>query len=153
MTTVHPDAGIIWFPGLGFRPAVWTPPHRADGVDPDRLIVAPDADTAFIAKYTGPTIDPYAHVPDSGYSWGTWLPADAPQITAASLAGPAPQPVTPWQPLTPWWPPFWPDGPDSPCCIVQEPDTPLPPIAPVPLPASGILLACAVGLFLVRRRK
>ena len=146
MTTLHPDAGIIWFAGMGFRPAVWTPPHRADGVDYPRLVPAPDADTPMLSKWEAPA---------TGYAWGTWIPQPdapaSPQITAALLAGPAPQPVVSRQPLTPWWPPFWPDGPDSPCCIVQEPDTPLPPIAPVPLPASGVLLACAVGLFIVRR--
>lgn len=135
------DFGAGPMPGYVERNQYGDQAHPADG-------------TIYLAKYTGPTIDPYAHVPDSGYSWGTWLPADAPQITAALLAGSAPQPVTPWQPLTPWWPPFWPDGPDSPCCVVVVPgEPPLPPIAPVPLPASGILLACAVGLFILRGRK
>lgn len=41
------EAGIHWFPGLGFRPAVWSS-HRTDGVDPARLIIAPDADTAYL---------------------------------------------------------------------------------------------------------
>lgn len=143
------DAGIAWFPGLGFRPAVWTPPHRADGVDPDRLIVAPDADTAFIAKYTGPTIDPYAHVPDSGYSWGTWLPADAPQITAASLAGPVAGPHWPVTPTQPWWP----SEPEWPCCIIDRPFEPLPPVAPVPVPATAGLLIAAVAVFAIIRRR
>lgn len=38
---------LHWFPGLGFRPAIWSS-HRADGVDPARLIIAPDADTAYL---------------------------------------------------------------------------------------------------------
>lgn len=65
------DAGIIWFPVLGFRPAVWTPPHRADSVDPARLVPAPDADMPLLAKF-----DPLDVVP--GYAWGTWLPAAPP---------------------------------------------------------------------------
>lgn len=81
------DAGLVWFPGLGFRPAVWTPPHRADEVDPPRLVPAPDADVAYIGgKYDAP----------AGYAWGTWIPqpaAPAPsQITSASLTV-APVPI------------------------------------------------------------
>ena len=49
MTTVHPDAGIVWFAWLGFRPAVWTPPHRHDEVDPPRLVPSPDADEPLLA--------------------------------------------------------------------------------------------------------
>lgn len=50
------DAGIAWFQGLGFRPAVLTPPHRADQVDPARLIPAPDADLAWLCG-KGPCLD------------------------------------------------------------------------------------------------
>lgn len=141
MTTIHPDPGVIWFSGLGFRPAVWTPPHRADAVDPDRLVPAPDADTAYLAKYDSPT----------GYAWGTVLwPVDhaAPggQV-AASLAGPVASftagPLIPG----PWWPPV-----DYPCrCITQPPD--VPPVAPVPVPAAApLLLAAVVAMALLRRR-
>lgn len=46
------DAGIHWFPGLGFRPAVWSS-HRADHVDPPRLVPAPDADVAYLCGKPG----------------------------------------------------------------------------------------------------
>lgn len=117
MTTLHPDPGVVWFQNIGFRPAVWSS-HRADGVDPQRLVPAPDADVAYIAKY-----DPFAHIP--GYVWGTVLPASS-------------QPVP---------------APSFPCCIETGPYEPLPPVAPVPVPASaGLLIAAAVGLALLRRR-
>ena len=146
------DAGIQWFSGLGFRPAVWTASHRADGVDPQRLAVAPDADVALIGKF-----DPFAHIPSEGYAWGTWIPASpAPQITAASLAGPTPVPVpvygnpqpSPWWPTDPW-------GPDYPCqCITTPPvNPPLPEPAPVPLPASAGLLLVAIAILFIIRRK
>lgn len=109
------DAGIHWFEGLGFRPAVWSS-HRTDGVDPERPVPAPDADVPFIAKY-----DPFAHVP--GYVWGTVLPASS-------------QPVP---------------APSFPCCVETGPYEPLPPVAPVPVPASaGLLIAAVVGLMLWR---
>ena len=86
-------AAVHWFEGLGFRPAVWSS-HRTDGVDPQRLVPAPDADTPLIAKY-----DPFAHVP--GYVWGTVLPASSQTV-------PAPQPwfpccieTGPYEPLPP----------------------------------------------------
>lgn len=136
------DAGIHWFAGLGYRPAVWTPPHRADGVDPDRLIVAPDADVPLTK------VDPYAHIPASGYVWGTWIPQpDAPHI--ASQAGPVHQVAS-----TIAIPPYWPPQPTYPCnCITTPPvNPPLPPVAPVPVPASGVLLILAVAvLFIIRR--
>ena len=71
------DVGVQWFHGLGFRPSVWSS-HRADGVDPQRLVPAPDSDTAYIAKY-----DPFAHIP--GYVWGTVLPASSQSAPAPSF--------------------------------------------------------------------
>ena len=124
------DAGIHWFPGMGYRPAVWTPPHRADGVDQPRLVPAPDADAAYHGK-----LNPWDHMPAAGYAWGTWIPAAdtaAPQVTAASLAGQAPGPDYPCQCITP-------DGPE------------LPPIAPVPVSASGLMLVTAIVALVVLR--
>lgn len=152
MTT---DAGIVWFNGLGFRPAIWTASHRADEVDPPRMVPAPDADVA----YSSGKFDPFGHLPASGYAWGTWIPAPvAPQITAASLAGPTPlQPVSPWHHVTPsqpWWPsePNWPDYPCN--CITTPPiNPPLPEPAPVPLPASAGLLLVSVGALAWLRRR
>lgn len=141
---------IAWFDDLGFRPVIWTPPHRADGVDPDRMIVAPDADEPMLSKY-----DPYGHLPESGYGWGTWIPQpDAPQIAAASLAGPAAATSgtsTGITPTLPWWP-IDTGGPSYPCrCITVPPE--VPPVAPVPLPASaGLLIAAVAGLMIVRGR-
>lgn len=135
------DAGIHWFPGLGFRPAVWSPPHRADGVDYPRLVPAPDADVP-LAK-----VDPFGHIPASGYAWGTWIPADA-----------APQIATPSTPVhqtasTIAIPPYWPPQPTYPCrCIVPPVD--VPPVAPVPAPASaGLLIGAVAVLFIIRRFK
>lgn len=144
MATV--DAGVLWFSGLGFRPAVWAPPHRADGVDPDRLVPAPDADVAYLSKWDAPA---------AGYAWGTVLPpvaADAPQITAASLAGPVPGPQ-PWHPTTPTWPEPWFPGPEYPCrCVEVPPVNPGPQPAPVPIEAgSAVFLIAAMGALLARR--
>ena len=148
------DVGVQWFHGLGFRPAVLTPPHRADEVDYPRLVPAPDSDVPFMAKWEA--LEPF--LPSEGYAWGTWIPApvtDAPQITAASLAGPVAGPSV-WHPSTPpqtWWP-SEPNEPWFPCCIVREPFEPLPQPAPVPLEASAPFLIAAVAAFaIIRRRK
>ncbi|VDS07556.1 hypothetical protein PARHAE_00733 [Paracoccus haematequi] len=137
------DAGIHWFEGLGFRPAVWSPPHRADGVDYPRLIVAPDADVP-LAK-----VDPYAHIPASGYAWGTWIPADA--AAAPQIASPSTQVQQVASSIA--MPPYWPPQPSYPCrCITPPVD--VPPVAPVPVPASGVLLIVAlVGLGIIRGRR
>lgn len=133
----------------------------ADGVFPawvhrdvygDRAIPADDA--VLIAKV--PPLDAPASPAGHGFGFVLWpdtAPA-APQITAASLAGPIPGPA----PFTagplipgPWWPPV-----DYPCnCITVPPvNPPLPEPAPVPLPASSIcLLAGLAALALLRRRK
>ena len=151
MTTVvspYVDAGIAWFAGVGFRPAVWTPPHRHDEVDPPRLVPAPDADVPLLSKYDAPL-----DTPGNGFGFVLWpdtaAPA-APQITAASLAGvvPGPPPFTAG-PLIPgpWHPPV-----DYPCnCIT--PDSPdMPPVAPVPLEASGLFLLTGLAVFFIIRR-
>ena len=146
------DAGIVWIGGYGFRPAVWTPPHRADHVDPPRLVPAPDADVAYLGgKYDAPAGHGFGFVlwPDTG-------PPASPQITAASLAGPTPGPPV-WHPSTPsqpWWPsePNWPDYPCN--CITEPPlNPPLPEPAPVALPASASLLIAAVAAFAIIRRR
>lgn len=150
MTTVHPDAGVLWFAGLGFRPAVWTPPHRHDEVDPPRLVPSPDSDTPFLAKWEAPA-DTLGH----GFGFVLWPDAAAPaQLTAAELAGvvPGPAPFTAG-PLIPgpWHPPV-----DYPCqCVTHPPvNPPLPEPAPVPPPASaGLLLAGMAALFIIRRLK
>lgn len=156
MTTVHPDAGIVWFAGMGFRPAVWTPPHRADGVDYPRLVPAPDADTPMLSKYDAPAF---------GYAWGTVLtsPPDGQgnhqqllgkQALTTPYYGHAVTAPFPAGPLIPgsWHPPV-----DYPCqCVTPD----FPPVAPVPLEASavplpasaGLLIAAVVGLFIIRRK-
>lgn len=142
------DAGVQWFHGLGFRPAVLTPPHRDDQVDPPRLVPAPDADVAYNAKF-----DPFGHMPSDGYAWGTWIPsaqAPADRITAAELAGPVTGTSFSAGPLIPG---PWPPEPEWPCCVIREPDTPLPPVAPVPVPASASLLIAAVAAFAIIRRR
>ncbi|MGN7867756.1 hypothetical protein [Paracoccus sp. 22332] len=144
MTTLHPDP-VIWFAGLGFRPAVWTPPHRADGVDPDRLVPAPDADVAYLAKWEAPA-DTLGH----GFGFVLW-PATPAQPTTAELAGPIAGTSFTAGPLIPgpWHPPV-----DYPCQCVTHPlvNPPLP--EPVPLPASaGLLLVAVVGLFILKSRK
>lgn len=140
------DAGIHWFAGLGYRPAVWTPPHRTDAVDPGRLIVAPDADVPLTK------VDPFGHLPASGYAWGTWIPSGGPIPAAEARAAGIPgSELTSARPIpTPYWPP----QPSYPCrCIVPPLNPPLPEPAPVPLPASaGLLLAAVVGLMLWRRK-
>lgn len=147
MTTVHPDAGIIWFAGLGFRPAVWTPPHRHDEVDPPRLVPSPDSDVAYLGgKYDAPADTPAGH----GFGFVLYPDTAAPaQLTAAELAGTIPGPFT----AGPLIPGPWPSEPEWPCCVIREPDTPLPPVAPVPVPASASLLIAAVAAFAIIRRR
>lgn len=143
-----PDtAPIVDLIGLGYRPS-WQP---ADFIGPrmdcPMWVAAPDADVAMIGKF-----DPWAAIPASGYAWGTWIPAShAPQITAASLAGPTPAPAV-WHPVTPtqpWWPA---PGPSYPCHCIVPPVDPLPPVAPVPIPASAGLLIAAVAVLALWRR-
>lgn len=143
-TLHHVDAGVVWFHGLGFRPAIWTAPHRRDEVDPPRLVPAPDADVAYAAKYNGPVEIA------SGYeAWPGALPAVAP-LTAAGLASDLPGHGTPFAsgPLIPgpWFPPV-----DYPCRCITPDGPDMPPVAPVPLPASaGLLLAAVAALFIMR---
>jgi hypothetical protein len=161
MATLHAPAtievGAIWFPVIGFRPAIEIPPHRHDHVDPARLVPAPDADEPY-SKYDLPvTLDAPAEGHGSGFV--VW-PADglsAPQITAAVLAGSNVQnphiarsfyPATPRQP---WWP-SWPDGPDYPCHCVEVPPVNPPMPAPVPIEAgTAALLGVAIGALFIRR--
>ena len=150
------DAGILWFVGMGFRPAVTTPPHRADEVDYPRIVPAPDSDVPFMAKYDA--LEPF--LPSEGYAWGTWIPAAAPAVSVLA-AGPilsaapaAPAGPSVWHPSTPsqpWWP-SEPNEPWFPCCIVREPFEPLPQPAPVPLEASAPFLIAAVAAFAIIRR-
>lgn len=154
-TLPHPgviEVGAIWFAGLGFRPAVETPPHRVDHVDPARLVPAPDADAAYHSKYDLPvTLD----AADEGHGFGfvAW-PSGTPQITAASLAAPAAGPIYGSLRPSPWWP-VDPLPPIYPCnCITVPPTQPeLPPVAPVPVPATaGLLLLAIAALFIARRK-
>ena len=153
----NPDAApVLWLVGHGFVPA-WQP---ADFIGPrmscPMWLPAPDADAAMVAKVPPALapVDPYGHLT----SWGTVLPerpmAGA-QPSAAELAGPVA--TAPWHPVAaapftagplvpgPWWPPV-----DYPCrCIT--PDAPeLPPMAPVPVAASGLMLAVAVAALSLR---
>lgn len=142
MTDLH------WFPGMGFRPAVHVNDYIGPRMDCPAIIPAPDADVA----YLGGKFDAYAHLPASAYTWGTVLPPiPAAQVTAPALAGPVASAPFTAGPLIPgpWWPPV-----DYPCrCIT--PDSPdMPPIAPVPVPASaGLLIAAVAVLFIIRRFK
>ncbi len=145
MSTLHPiEVGAMWFPGLGFRPAVWTLPHRHDEVDPPRQVPAPDADVAYAAKYDGPVL-----VTSGSVDWPGALPAVVP-LTAAGLASDLPGYGTPLAsgPLIPgpWFPPV-----DYPCRCITPDGPDMPPVAPVPLPASaGLLLAAVAALFITR---
>lgn len=142
------DAGVQWFVGMGFRPAVWTASHRADEVDPVRLVPAPDSDVPFMAKYDALE----AVLPSEGYTWGTWLPQPATpvaQVTAAGLT--ANVPATPYSATPPEWDWGTPDW-QGPCCIETGPFEPLPEPSSVPLPASaGLLLVVVAALALLRR--
>lgn len=157
MATVHMptirDAGVVWFQGLGFRPAVWMPPHRHDHVDPPRLVPAPDADMAYLAKYDAPVLG----MDDAGYAWGTVLPTPLSavgqpggQAITTGHAGILPGTPIHGRPSWPSWPvPQWPTHP--PChCITVPPD--LPPIAPVPVSAgtASLLIAALLVLALTR---
>lgn len=134
---------LHFFPGQGFRPAIYLNDFIGPRLDCPRLVPAPDADISYSAKF-----DPFGHIPATGYAWGTWIPASPATLTAADLADPfTAGPLIPG----PWWPPV-----DYPCnCITHPPvNPPLPEPAPVPLPASSIcLLAGLAALALLRRRK
>ena len=63
MTDLH------WFPGLGFRPAYMPADYIGPRMDCPMWLPAPDADVAYHGK-----LDPWGHMPASGYAWGTVLP-------------------------------------------------------------------------------
>lgn len=137
MTTLHAPAaievGAIWFPVLGFRPAIWTPPHRADEVDPGRFVPAPDADEPMLAKYDGAI---------AGYAWGTWLPS----VPLGPGAGIASLPVNPGAVVSSAPPipdPWWTSQPTYPCRCIEPPIEPIPPM-PVPLDGAGAYLGGAL---------
>lgn len=157
MATVHPfpDAPVMFLIGYGFRPAYQPADYIGPRLDCPMWLPAPDADLAYLGgKYDAPLDAP----PGNGFGFVLWpdtAPA-APQITAASLAG-----VVPGTPVhgTPWFPatPLIPGEPEPwfPCCIIETPTfpAPLPPVAPVPVPASaGLLIAAVAVLFIIRRR-
>ena len=152
MATVHPfsDAPVLFLVGYGYRPAHQPADYIGPRMDCPMWLPAPDADVAYLGgKYDTPA-DTLGH----GFGFVLWpdtAPA-APQITAASLAGVVPGPALfTAGPLIPgpWHPPV-----DYPCnCIT--PDSPhMPPVAPVPVPASaGLLIAAVAVLFIIRRFK
>lgn len=143
------EAGVVWFTALGFRPAVWTPPHRNDHVDPARLVPAPDADEPY-SKYDLPvTLD----APTEGHGFGFVIwPGDAMQITAASLAGIMPGPI--FASISPGVFTLFP--PVSICCDKGTPGTVV--VPPVDQPAqvdieasSATLLLAGIGFLFGRR--
>ena len=152
MTTVHPfsHAPVLFLIGYGYRPAHQPADYIGPRMDCPMWLPAPDADLAYLSKYDAPA-DALGH----GFGFVLWpdtAPA-APQITAASLAGPIPGPA----PFTagplipgPWHPPV-----DYPCnCITHPPSNPqMPEPSPVPLPASAGLLLVAVAALALWRRK
>lgn len=142
-------APVLDLVGFGFRPA-WQPAdYIGPRLDCPMWFPTADADVAYLAKWDAPS---------AGYAWGDVLwpsvwPDAAPQITAASLAGPIPGHVVPFYPATPtqpWWPS---PGPDYPCnCIEVPPINPLPPLAPVPVEAgAGAFLPVAIGFLFARK--
>lgn len=141
MTTVHPftDAPVMFLVGYGFRPAHMPADYVGPRMDCPMWLPAPDADAAYLAKYDAPA---------SGYAWGTVLPSDtapiAPQITAASLTDTVTA-VSATPHPSQWWP-VDPLPPVGPCCVIREPEPELPPVAPVPLPASSGLLLAGLAL-------
>ena len=141
---------LHFFPGQGFRPAIYLNDFIGPRLDCPLIVPAPDADIAYSAKF-----EPFGHMPASGYAWGTWIPAAAPAATAetvlsAATAGPAAAPPFSAGPLIPG---PWPSEPEWPCCVIREPDAPLPPVAPIPTPASASLLIAAVAAFAIIRRR
>ena len=146
MTTVHPfnEAPVMFLVGYGFRPAYQPADYIGPRLDCPMWLPAPDADVAYLGgKYDAPVGHGFGFV-----LWPDTAPA-APQITAASLAGPIPGP----SPFTagplipgPWFPPV-----DYPCRCITPDGPDMPPVAPVPLPASaGLLLAAVAALFITR---
>ena len=149
MATLHPEfQPVVYLIGYGYRPAHQPADYIGPRMDCPMWLPAPDADLAYLGgKYDTPA-SPLGH----GFGFVLWpdtTPAD-PQITAASLAGvvPGPAPFTAG-PLIPgpWHPPV-----DYPCnCIT--PDSPdMPPVAPVPLEASGLFLLTGLAALWLWRR-
>lgn len=149
MTTVHPEfQPVVYLIGYGYRPAYQPADYIGPRMDCPMWLPAPDADLAYLAKWEAPADAPAGH----GFGFVLWPDTDpaAPQITAASLAGPIPGAPFTAGPLIPgpWYPPV-----DYPCnCITTPPvNPPLPEPAPVPLPASaGLLLVAVAALALWR---
>ena len=149
MSTVHPPL-IHFFAGMGFRPAIWIT-HRDQYGDRPPLIVGDDA--PLVAKWEAPSDTPAGH----GFGFVLWPNTPAPaQLTAAELAQgniKNPDIAHPHWPAGPLIPGPWHPPVDYPCnCIT--PDSPdMPPVAPVPVPASAGLLIAAVAAFAISRRR
>lgn len=141
---------LHFFPNEGFRPARYLNDFIGPRMDCPLIVKAEDE--VYLAKF-----DPYG--PLAGYAWGTWLPNGPGEAIGkaqtAGTGGAATQTAEShnWLPATifPW--PSVPPVPTYPCrCITTPPD--LPPVAPVPVPASaGLLLLglCIIASF--KRRK
>ena len=120
----NPDASpVVDLIGVGFRPA-WQP---ADFIGP-RLdcamwVEAPDADTAYLAKYDGP-IDPYAHLAGYEGPLGGYV-GDISACSSLAITG---------------------------CGGRVFVDTSVPPASPVPVPASAVLLIVAIAILGIAKR-
>lgn len=150
MATVLPPV-IRFFPHMGFRPAVQVVQRDQYG---DKLVWIVGDDAPLDGKVPADLV---------GYAWGTVLPGEAapvaPQITAASLAGPIPGPLIPG--FTPGGNPFFPpiidccDGATPPGTVVVVPPVTPPPVeqpAQVPIEAgAGAFLLAAIGFLFARK--
>lgn len=135
---------LHFFPGMGFRPGIQVMQRDQYGDKPVWIV---GDDLAYLAKF-----DPYSVL--EGYGWGTWLPDATAEATGKPLtAGTAPSAplvagtsewASVWRPIERWDP-----GPVYPCRCIE-----VPPVAPVPVPASaGLLLLGLCILVAVKRRK
>lgn len=155
MATIHPygdDAPVLHLIGYGYRPAYQPADYIGPRLDCPMWLPTADADVAYLAKWDGPAV---------GYAWSAVLPAApapaAPQITAASLAGPIPGPI--FASIPPGV--FNPFPPIIDCCdgktppgtvVVVVPVNPVPQPAPVSIDAgAGAFLLAAIGFLFARK--
>lgn len=140
---------IHWFPGVGFRPAIWASDFIGPRLDCPLLILGDDSPIDGKAAAPQYPIDPYAIVPPSALGEAVVAAAGAPAApTGTPVASITRDPALPGWPGFPSWP-HWPGKPGVIQPGTQDPH--IPPLAPVPGPEAAALLLTALAAFAGKR--